>query len=533
MKKNKIQGILLLTAVFLFIVGWLSVYFSFLLLFAFIPLLVLFENTSKGKLLIVYIVFILWHSTTIFWIYKINEEAFIAISLINSLFFLTPFVLYKYGVRKYNYLTASFLFIVSWVSIEFLHHKWGFAFPYMTLGNGLADIPRFIQWYEYTGVLGGSLWILAANFFLYGIVRKYRNKEKFSKVIVVEALIVIFLPMVISIAINTKSINKKKSVEVVSVHTNADCYNFKYKVSPKKLVNHYLDAILPNITENTSFIILPETAIKGRYWIGRNKVKESGLLKYIKDTIKFKSPNVNLISGIFLNQVVNEKDKIAAYAHFNKKYKRSFYKYNGAINIDPNTSFFEYRTKQKLVPMEESTPYPSIMSGLKGVVKSLGNFNFYYEKEDGKVFYNKSIDTKASMLICYESLFGEETTKHTKNGAEVLFVGLNEGWYKNLKAASHFNNFGVLRAIENRRYVVRSSNDGISSIIDPKGTLVKQTSEFKPSALKATVFANKTITFYVKYGDYIGRLSVIVLGILIIYNLVFKLFIKVKSLKKS
>jgi apolipoprotein N-acyltransferase len=525
--KNK--TLIILLACFALITGWQSSYFWVLLIIAFIPLVYLIEERSKFKLFLVYFIFVVWYGVSVFWVLDVNTEAAIAVWLIYPIFILVPFLIYKFTLKKYNYRIASFVFIATWLSIEYMHHNWGFGSPYMTLGNGLAGSIKVIQWYEYTGVLGGSLWVITINFLLYGIIRKVRINQKIKKVHIVTIFCVVLIPIAISLQLNKRTIENTKNIEVVSVHTNADCYNFKYKVAPRKLINHYLKATLSTITEKTAFIVWPETAIKGKYWISEKSIKDGSLLKYIKDTIALKSPNANIISGIFLNQFVSNNDKIDAYAHFNKNHKIWYYKYNGAINIDPQLDRYEYRTKQKLVPMEESTPYPSIMSGLKGVVKSLGNFNFYYEKEDGKVFYNRKTDTKASMLICYESLFGEEVSKHSKNGAEVLFVGLNEGWYKNIKAASDFNRFGILRAIENRKFVVRSSNDGISSIIDTKGNIIEELSDFRPGALRVTVGTNKKITFYAKHGDYLGRYSVVLLVLLLVSHFIYKYSFRTKN----
>ena len=59
--------------------------------------------------------------------------------------------------------------LVAWVSMEYFHLNWDLSWPWLTLGNGFANIPSIVQWYEFTGVLGGSLWILLTNFFIFKI----------------------------------------------------------------------------------------------------------------------------------------------------------------------------------------------------------------------------------------------------------------------------------------------------------------------------------------------------------------------------
>ena len=116
-------------------------------------------------------------------------------------------------------------------------------------------------------------------------------------------------------------------------------------------------------------------------------------------------------------------------------------------------------------------------------------------------------------------IFLKDAANLIKKGANVIFVILNEGWYRNLKTARHFNYFSVLRAIENRKSVVRSSNDGITSIINERGDLLQSLEKFEPSYLKAEVSLNNTITFYTKNGDYLGKIAIFLLGSLIIFRL--------------
>lgn len=512
--------ILALASGVLFIFGWQNPNYTFLLFFFLVPLFILLNsNRIKGHLFFIYIALFIAHSGTALWIYETNRNGAIGIFLINPLLFILPFILYQRYNKSYNSFIPEGVFISSWLSVEFFHHNWELAFPYITIGNGLGSFPQIIQWYEYTGVLRGSLWILSINAILFFACRQVYERKTITPVLLVCVLSLLLSPLLISLYLSNKSIiAPTQKVEVVAVHTNTDCRNFKYKVAPKKLSEHYLKTTMSHITNNTSFVIWPETAIVGTYWISDN-VKEGKLLRHIIDTISSVSPNANLISGIFLSKIVPKKDY---YTLFDKKHKVFCHEYNGAINIDPNETSFEYRSKQKLVPLEEYTPYPIFMRKLKKTVKSLGGFSFFYEKEDGKIFTHKKLGIKTAMIICYESLFGEEITKYTKNGAQILFMGLNEGWYKNVTTATHFNNFARIRSIENRKYVIRSSNDGISSIIDTKGNILKKLSDFKPGAIRIAVYPNKKITFYAKYGDYIGRFALVVLGLLMSVSLIRK-----------
>ena len=113
-----------------------------------------------------------------------------------------------------------------------------------------------------------------------------------------------------------------------------------------------------------------------------------------------------------------------------------------------------------------------------------------------------------------------------KKGAELIFVITNDGWWKNTPGYRQHLSFARLRAIETRRSVARSANTGISAFINQRGDLIQTTGWWEEAAIKSTLKRNEKMTFYVKYGDYIARISVFVSVLLILF-----LFVRKKTLK--
>jgi len=110
-------------------------------------------------------------------------------------------------------------------------------------------------------------------------------------------------------------------------------------------------------------------------------------------------------------------------------------------------------------------------------------------------------------LICYESIFGEYVSKFMAKDAEWICLISNDGWWGHTYGHQQLHSYARLRAIENRRYIVRSANTGISSVINPKGIVEQFLPYSQKGIIKATIFKSDVITFYSKYGDYIGRLA--------------------------
>jgi apolipoprotein N-acyltransferase len=109
-------------------------------------------------------------------------------------------------------------------------------------------------------------------------------------------------------------------------------------------------------------------------------------------------------------------------------------------------------------------------------------------------------------VICYESLWGDWIGKSVKEGAQFIAIITNDGWWGNTSGKDQHLLYAKLRAIETRRWVVRSANTGISGFIDQKGDLIKQSKWWVPTALKADINLNSDLTFYVENGDLIAKL---------------------------
>jgi apolipoprotein N-acyltransferase len=110
-------------------------------------------------------------------------------------------------------------------------------------------------------------------------------------------------------------------------------------------------------------------------------------------------------------------------------------------------------------------------------------------------------DHKLGVLICYEGIFPEASRVYKKMGADLLVNITNDAWFGMTSAPYQHLSMTVFRAVENRLYIVRSANTGISAIIDPTGRIVAQTELFERTALRDAIKFIKSKTFYSVYGD--------------------------------
>ena len=144
-----------------------------------------------------------------------------------------------------------------------------------------------------------------------------------------------------------------------------------------------------------------------------------------------------------------------------------------------------------------------------GDATSIGNFS----KQDTLSIFNESI----APVICYESIYGDYVRKFVQKGAEVIFIITNDGWWKETSGYRQHNMYAQLRAIETRRYIARSANTGISSVINLRGEIEQSLDWDTKGLIEARLLLNPHPTFYVQYGDFLGRISGFLSIILLLY----------------
>lgn len=510
--------------------SWPPIPLSFLVLIAFVPLFIVEEKVialSKSKFSYfgaVFIAMLIWHLSSLRWFISMSYKNAIMVSIINSLliasFLFIPHILKRKGKQKLGHLA----FVCFWVSLELLHVSWDFAFPLFSLGNAFGMFPSLIQWYEWTGVMGGSIWILAVNILLFECVKKILQEKKINKNLRANILtfsLVVLVPLLFSI-IRFVSYNEKgKSVEVVVIHPNINCHTEKYNWSVEQLKERYLQCTSQEISETTDYILWPENAFPNTEWI--TSVNKFPLFQALKDSLG-EYPKAKLITGGISYDLYSKKgkpDKLPVNVSYSPAVNQSYYTYNAAFQLDPRQSSIQSRSKQQLVPIEESIPYPNIFGFIRDISGSFGGYTFSAKKQKKHVF-RASDGTKSIPLICYESAFGSSTAKYVQQGAEVLFVLLNEGWYRHDQGAQQLLYLSAIRAIETRRSIARSSNDGISAFINQKGVIIDQVGSYNPTAIKQNLILNKKKTIYVYFKDILAQIAAFVAFFLAIYTFILK-----------
>lgn len=488
-----------------------------LLLVGLVPLFFALNNIDKtlsptnGKrvFLTAGICFLGWNTACIYWVY--NAISAYNNALVSFLVSLIPYGLgallmtfafwlaYQLKKRTNKWLGYAGL-VAFYLAMEFLHQSWDLAFPWMTLGNGFATNHQFVQWYSFTGVYGGSLWILLSNILVFESITAITKAHKKRWFWIAWAIFVMVAPVIISKNIYGNYQEKGMPVNVVVVQPNIDPYEKNGIIPPEEQLQ-ILTKLSDSVAQpNTEYFIWPETAMP-RYTNEDGIRNNADFLQMQHFLEKYK--NGTLITGIESVKHYYTKQTLSAKGNAQQGY---FDHFNAAMQAE-NSANVQFYHKSKLVPGVEKMPFPKFFAFLTPVFAHFGGSTGGYGwQNQPSVFYAQS-GIGVAPVICYESIWGNWIAQSVKEGAQLIAIITNDGWWGNTAGKDQHLHYAKLRALENRRYVVRSANTGISAIINQRGDIVAQSKWWQRTAINANVNLNNEQTFYAQHGDWIAHLA--------------------------
>jgi len=537
----KKQLYLSLLSAFLLWLSWPPTpYTSLLLLVAFVPLLIVVDNiqlsaqAKKGKAVfkIAGLAFLIWNTASIYWVF--NSLNAVMPTLVACALALIPFGLaallmtlcfvFYFKIKQKVNSTLSYIFLIGfWVCYEYLHQSWDLKFPWLTLGNGFASFHEIIQWYAYTGVYGGTVWILVSNILFFRFWLLLQDKKQVLKLPKIKLIAIIsvwiLFPIASSLYIyNTYNENINPS-NVVIVQPNIDPYLKYGGLTAEQQLSKLITLSLQETKTNTEFFIWPETALTGLTYEQdfRNTSNYITIKKFLKPY-----KNATLITGAetFLSYNTAQTSS----ANYDKANNIYFDIFNSAVAIE-NSERLQFYHKSKLVPGVEKMPFASALSFLKPAFEKFGGTTggYGYQQQPNNLYTQSGIGV--APVICYESIWGNWVAQYIKQGGQFIAIITNDAWWGNTSGKNQHLQYAKLRAIENRRWVVRSANTGLSATINQRGDIVQQTKWWQPAVLNQNINLNSELTFYTQYPDLIVY-PFILFGLL---GLIYLCYIKIKK----
>ena len=510
---------LLLSLAWLGFPGWT-------LFFAFIPLLVLDGYLVYNKFAFrsvsfwghSFLAFLIWNGLTTWWIAHATLVGALMAIVVNSFLMSLVFWLAHIARRNFTKNLGYIAWIVFWITFEFFHFHWEIEWPWLTLGNGFANQVKMVQWYEFTGTLGGSLWILVMNVLLFKLYLaiKLKTGSYQSRIrLAAGVLLVLFVPVIYSLFSYSSYTEKENPKKIVIVQPNVDPYSESFDPSAEMVKLDNLIRLAESKADGkTDFIVGPETIFESPLlnWDEANLSYNPYYQKLALMTQRY--PKAEMVFGATTLRFYNDEKSATRTA---RKYQDKFYDvFNSAIFIEKNEQYQVYH-KSILVNGVEKIPFMKYLGFLREIFIDLGGASGSLGSQDEASVFVSHDGTRIAPVICYESVFGEYLTSYVKKGAGLIFIITNDGWWKNTPGYKQHISFARLRAVETRRSIARSANTGISCFINQRGDVLQPTGWWTATAIKGQLNVNDELSFYVKYGDYIARISLFVSVMLVLY----------------
>ncbi len=463
--------------------------------------------------------FALWNISTIWWIWGATPVGPVAATLASTFLNMIAFMVYHTISKKAHTALAYTALVSSWIATEYWYTVGEFSWPWLILGNGFSHDVWAVQWYEYTGVFGGSLWVLVANLFFFEVLKHRHECRRY-----IAAGVWVVVPLLFSLVLwhKWKPVEGGESLRVSVVQPNVDCYDKFHGDDAWQIDN--IKALLKETPRNTDLILLPETALPGYYWEPSLSYQPGGRRAAVWDELAAQlaadHPEALLVTG---TNVLRRYEAGGQTATARKnRWDGSYYDiYNSAVGID-SAARWQIHRKGRLVIGVEKTPLPWLFEKLEFLVIDLGGtLGQIGVGQSGTTFTHKGV--KFSPAICYEGLYGDYYGDFVRHGAQLMTIISNDGWWGDTPGYRHLFTLSRLRAIEHRRAIARSANTGRSGFISARGDIVGETLGWKErGVLTGEVKCHDEVTFYTRYGDYIGRISQLVMLLSVLYYVAYR-----------
>lgn len=460
---------------------------SYLAYFALIPYLLTLRANHLGRAAVSTFLFsFCWNGLTSYWIFNalyFNGQLNMAASLGVLAFMATGLALVQVVfITGALWLSRLFRFPLilslpsAWVLYEWLRNYWPFGgYPWANLGYTQASHLTLIQSADLFGIYGLTFLIVLINMLFVEVLRYFRRRRPFPGV----ALIVTVLLLLAFIFYGRYRLPQVEASlkGVPALATGLLQPNIGQQMKGQPDLNDFIQKLLVKMTRDAAaqgvdFVVWPETSLP------------TALPLHLQRFAPLDHFSVPVLLGIVSTDPVPGRSQPILY--------------NSALQVEPGGRFAGRQHKQHLVPLGEYVPLADLLWFVEPVVPRIGDFRTVYPEKLLQVHGHPY-----GVVICYEDLFPDISRDFIRRGADFLVNITNDAWYGDVSQLDQHLNFSRFRAVENRRALVRGTNNGYTAIIAPTGRIQAEIPKFTRSILLAEIPLNQKLSVYTRWGDWL------------------------------
>ncbi len=456
-------------------------------LIGWLPMLMLHQKLRnegrKGFLWWVTLTIMLWHIVTCYWVSYATILAAPAVPIVCWSMLWWSWVAFSWTSKFCSKAISYTVLVCGWVMGEWWLGSGEFGFPWLQMGMAWANDTYAVQWYSLLGSYGGSLWVMVCNVLLFEAI--------INKKYVTASRLVLFVPFVISVAMLSFSGKDEdcETIEVAAIQPNVDAYQ-KYTSASADAQFANILSLAAQAPASTQLYVAPESALIYRINLATiDRVRE---ILAIQNFLRERSGDALFIIG------ASTFDNAGSY--------------NSVLYIKKDGVSVYH--KSRLVFGVEYVP--EWVCDIAGMI-DLGGYAGSLGRSDAPIC-GESDGVDVGAVVCYESIYGEHFAEWVKDGAEVMCVITNDGWWGDTHGYRQHFSYSRLRAIESGRAIVRSANTGISGIILPDGSVMDSLGWDKKGIVTSSkVPVLSDITPYVTLGDVALRICGLLFGLSMLF----------------
>jgi len=445
---------------------------------ALVPLLYFLDNESsnlKASLGAAASGFLFW-GLLLYWITLYTSAGYLVLLCIMSM----NLVIFALVTRALKTRLNLPLFVSSplvWTAVEYIHAHGDLAFTWGQLAYSLTHYPLLLQMASVTGPYGITFWIVCINVSIYEMLKRTLSGRRWSSPAAVLCLLFTG-PVLLGLYRYNQFEQNAPQVHRLKVCYVQPSVPQEIKWSPQM--------------RDSTFKLLAELSLV-------QKENQPRLVVWPEAA----APAYLRLDQYYRNYVGEIAKELKAYLltgaqeyRYNQSENR-YDSFNSAFLFSPEGQIIEYYDKIHLVPISERMPYEHIFTSLKDI--DVGGSHF--TPGTRHVVFPLGQES-FGLLICFESSFPELSRELARRGAGFLVNITNDAWFERTSAVYQHSSFLVLRAIEQRRDIVRAANTGISLFYDRLGRRRRATALYERVSTTDSIFLNQEITFYCRYGDW-------------------------------
>ena len=391
------------------------------------------------------------------------------------------YVVTRLGFTKQPGLVSALLIAAVWTSIEYF---FPFLFPY-GIGNSQPDYLPVVQIFDIFGVYGLSFIIVLVNVAITRAILRQGGYSPFpvKEIALSAALVAASLVYgYVRIGQVDEEIASAPKLRIGMVQANFD---FLEKSESKEDVVTEKHKEMSLALKDADLIIWPETAIQAWFPTDTNYL-------VIRDApgVPYMDGKYFIVGGMSFTPKEEDIEVITS---------ENVIQYNTAFLTDAEGRILSRYHKNKLLLFGEYLPFSKYFPAIKKISPASGDFT---PGDEFDLFVIEEKGARIGPIICYEDILPPFSRKFAERGANLIINITNDAWFGRTIAPYQHLFVSIPRSIETRKYLLRSTNTGISAIIDPVGRVVAETPTFERMNLEGEVgLMNGENTFYTKTGD--------------------------------